>query len=411
MPAENGSVSPSAAAVATAASTALPPCLRTLSPILVAYGSTVETAPPYPLLVGFFAGAAAAAASGWSPVRGSRDGSRRAETGGGEPGRDDGGERGGDSASTAHGSSRVGGLHLHPCCSRPPLSTPARRPRLSRSPLVPAQEAFHVRRSSYRPEDQRRDSRGRPVRGAAGRAGRGAHATEDRRAGARAGRARREGPPVAARGLRVPVLPRHGAAGDPDRRHRAAGAARRDGCLQGTRRHRAARPQPRGQRRPARLRPGRAVRRDGRRRHHHHPGDPLRRGDPLLHQPQRHDDELLGRSDALGCLGDLRGDHQRSRRRPGLHRGLQRPAHPAARVRLRGAGERVPRRGPVEPAAARGAPDGSPTRPCRSTPGRASCTSPRTTSASPPASTATRRPRTRWRSASSGTAAPCTCSR
>ncbi len=53
MPAENGSVSPSAAAVATAASTALPPRLRTFRPILVASGSTLLTAPPYPSLVAF----------------------------------------------------------------------------------------------------------------------------------------------------------------------------------------------------------------------------------------------------------------------------------------------------------------------------------------------------------------------
>src|SRR5688572_11049196 len=63
MPAENGSVSPSAAAVATAASTALPPCLRTFNPTLVASGSTLLTAPPYPSLVAFF-GACACAASG-----------------------------------------------------------------------------------------------------------------------------------------------------------------------------------------------------------------------------------------------------------------------------------------------------------------------------------------------------------
>ena len=41
------------------------------------------------------------------------------------------------------------------------------------------------------------------------------------------------------------------------------------------------------------------------RRHDDHPGDRHRRGDPRLHQPQRHDDELLRRSDAVGCLGHL----------------------------------------------------------------------------------------------------------
>lgn len=58
-----------------------------------------------------------------------------------------------------------------------------------------------------------------------------------------------------------------------------------------------------------------------------------------MDRDQRHDDELLRRSDAVGRLGDVRGDGQRARRRTGLHRRVQRPAHQAARLRLRGADE------------------------------------------------------------------------
>ena len=43
-----------------------------------------------------------------------------------------------------------------------------------------------------------------------------------------------------------------------------------------------------------------------------------------LHQPERHADELLRRPDAVGRLGHLRGDGQRPRRRPRLHRRVQR---------------------------------------------------------------------------------------
>src|SRR3954466_15747343 len=51
MPAENGSVTPSVAAAATAASTALPPWRSTSRPTAVAVASTVVTAPPYPVAV------------------------------------------------------------------------------------------------------------------------------------------------------------------------------------------------------------------------------------------------------------------------------------------------------------------------------------------------------------------------
>ena len=55
MPHEYGSVTPRAAAVATVASTALPPSLRTRIPTRDASRSTVATAPPVPVAVGCFA--------------------------------------------------------------------------------------------------------------------------------------------------------------------------------------------------------------------------------------------------------------------------------------------------------------------------------------------------------------------
>src|SRR4051794_39642055 len=73
MPAENGSVTPSVAAVATAASTALPPWRSTARPACVASGSTEATAPPRPtavacLAVCRLAAGAAAAAGATSPT-------------------------------------------------------------------------------------------------------------------------------------------------------------------------------------------------------------------------------------------------------------------------------------------------------------------------------------------------------
>ena len=58
MPALKGSVTPSAAAVATAASVALPPARSTRSPTRVAYGSTDVTAPPEPYAVARLGGSA-----------------------------------------------------------------------------------------------------------------------------------------------------------------------------------------------------------------------------------------------------------------------------------------------------------------------------------------------------------------
>src|SRR3569833_348677 len=49
-----GSVTPSVAAVATAASTALPPWRSTSTPALLASRSTLETAPPYPTATASF---------------------------------------------------------------------------------------------------------------------------------------------------------------------------------------------------------------------------------------------------------------------------------------------------------------------------------------------------------------------
>src|SRR5215470_5074417 len=60
MPDANGSVTPSVAAAATAASTAFPPRRRTSRPTAVAVGSTVATAPPYPIAVGSRSAAACA---------------------------------------------------------------------------------------------------------------------------------------------------------------------------------------------------------------------------------------------------------------------------------------------------------------------------------------------------------------
>jgi hypothetical protein len=54
MPDEYGSVTPSAAAVATAASTALPPLRRISIPAAEASASTLATAPPYPTATGTF---------------------------------------------------------------------------------------------------------------------------------------------------------------------------------------------------------------------------------------------------------------------------------------------------------------------------------------------------------------------
>src|SRR4051812_16260897 len=63
MPLLNGSVTPRAAAVATAASTALPPAFSTSRPIAEASGSTEVTAPPYPRAVGCLGGVACAGAA------------------------------------------------------------------------------------------------------------------------------------------------------------------------------------------------------------------------------------------------------------------------------------------------------------------------------------------------------------
>src|SRR3954469_12691251 len=66
MPLEYGSVTPSAAAVAMAASAALPPRRSTSIPTAVASGSTLATAPPVPVASGCRGGVAAfAATAGW----------------------------------------------------------------------------------------------------------------------------------------------------------------------------------------------------------------------------------------------------------------------------------------------------------------------------------------------------------
>src|SRR4051794_36191513 len=70
MPAENGSVTPSVAAAATAASTAFPPRRSTSRPTRVASASTVVTAPPYPVATGTLSvpGCAGCAEAGAPPI-------------------------------------------------------------------------------------------------------------------------------------------------------------------------------------------------------------------------------------------------------------------------------------------------------------------------------------------------------
>src|SRR6478736_5816729 len=78
MPALNGSVTPSAAAVATAASVALPPARSTRRPTRVAYGSTEVTAPPEPYAVALFGGSAWRGRSGWAACDGTETARRPA---------------------------------------------------------------------------------------------------------------------------------------------------------------------------------------------------------------------------------------------------------------------------------------------------------------------------------------------
>ena len=93
----------------------------------------------------------------------------------------------------------------------------------------------------------------------------------------------------------------------------------------------------------------------------------------------------------------------------GLHGRPQRRADEAARLDLRGAGERRPARA-SRPASRSARPAASPTRPSPTTRTRTTSTSPRTTSASRPASTATRRRRTRCAPGAWTTAGRCRCS-
>ena len=71
MPATYGSVTPSVAFAAIAASTALPPWRSTWIALCVASGSTVAAAPPVPVATGCFGGLACgpAAAKGAAPAR------------------------------------------------------------------------------------------------------------------------------------------------------------------------------------------------------------------------------------------------------------------------------------------------------------------------------------------------------
>ena len=86
--------------------------------------------------------------------------------------------------------------------------------------------------------------------------------------------------------------------------------------------------------------------------------------DDGLHEPQRHADELRRRPHAVGRLDHLRGDRQRPRRRARLHGRLQSPADAAPRLHLRGARSTgTPDAEPITPGRA-----ASPTKPPRSTP-------------------------------------------
>ena len=203
--------------------------------------------------------------------------------------------------------------------------------------------------------------------------------------------------------LPVPVVPRHrhaapgaasatgAAAGHPRRRHRPARPPRRHGRVPRTERQRLAGPQPRDQQPvAAAFGPGTPYDASAGGGTTTDRGDHARRGRPGVHQPERHPDELLGRAHAVGQLDHLRGDGQRARRRPRLHRRVERPTSSSAT----GSSSRCP------PAASRTGsrsprPDGSPTRRRPTAPTRASSTSPRTTSRSRPGSTGTSRRRTR----------------
>ena len=138
------------------------------------------------------------------------------------------------------------------------------------------------------------------------------------------------------------------------------------GAFRGPERQRRAGPQPRGQQLAEHARrsgPARRTTPMARRRHDHDRGDHDGEVISALHEPERHDDELLRRPDAVGHLDHLRGDGQRPRRRPRLHRRVQHRAAEAARLHLRGAGRTASQSTGSrsrEPAA-------SPTRRCRST--------------------------------------------
>src|SRR5205823_4321074 len=86
IPATYGSLTPSAAAAATAASIALPPSRKIWIPARVASGSTVATAPPVPTATGCFDGAGAAVvpaanAAPTTPATSARAAAIRARTG------------------------------------------------------------------------------------------------------------------------------------------------------------------------------------------------------------------------------------------------------------------------------------------------------------------------------------------
>ena len=108
------------------------------------------------------------------------------------------------------------------------------------------------------------------------------------------------------------------------------------------RRQHPAGPQPRGHQlgHRDRVRPGHAVRRQGRRGHDHDRGDQVRRGRRRPTPASTARCSTAAAADAVGLVDHLRGDHQRPRRRPGLPGPAEHPARAEARLRLRGAGRR-----------------------------------------------------------------------
>ena len=130
----------------------------------------------------------------------------------------------------------------------------------------------------------------------------------------------RSGSPAA--GLPVPLVPRHRVPDHARRRH-ARCPGRHDGmaAFPGPDGNVMPGPQPRGQQPGAgRSAPRHAVRPDGRRRHDDHRGDPVGEVVEAFTSLNGTQMNCSGGADAVGQLDHVRGDGQRARRRPRLHR-------------------------------------------------------------------------------------------